>query len=126
MADIPKDRLRRSGARWKLVSHINTAEPSIGWVMHLHHDSTVSKLDPRELHSVTITDAMRFRCIEGSVWITQHCEVEDLIVEQGTCVILVKKGVVLLQALRTKAAYTLEPLIGGVKASAAFEAGPIR
>lgn len=89
--------------------------------MNLQHDSTVSKLVPRELRSVTITSAMRFHCLEGSVWITQHREVEDLIVEQGTCVMLVKKGVVLLQALGTEAAYSLEPFIEGAKASAAFE-----
>lgn len=87
--------------------------------MNLHHDSILSKLGHRELRSVKITNAMHFRCLEGSVWITQHGEAEDLIVEQGTCVTLVKKGVVLLQALKTEAIYTLRPRIEGKGASAA-------
>lgn len=72
--------------------------------MHPRSNSTVSTLAPRELHSVIITDAVRFCCVEGSIWITQHGDIEDLIVEQGHCAILVKKGVVLLQALKAKAA----------------------
>jgi len=87
--------------------------------MNFQHDSTVSKLGHRELRSVAITNATQFRCLEGSIWITQHGETEDLIVEQGSCVTLVKKGVVLLQALKTEAVYTMEPRTEAVVASAA-------
>lgn len=78
--------------------------------MNLQHDSTVSRLVPRELSSITITCATRFHCLEGRVWITQHLEVEDLVVEQGACVVLVKKGVAILQALGAAAAYSVESL----------------
>lgn len=87
--------------------------------MNLDHDSILSKLGHRELRSVEVATVMQFRCLEGSVWITQHGEAEDLIVEQGSCVTLVKKGVVLLQALKSEAVCTLNSRTEEKGASAA-------
>lgn len=79
--------------------------------MILHQISTLSQLACRELRSVNISHPMQLRCVEGTVWVTQHGEVEDLVVQQGTCVTLGKQGVVVLQALKTRAVYSLVPRI---------------
>lgn len=79
--------------------------------MILHQISTLSQLACRELRSVNISHPMQLRCVEGTVWVTQHGEVEDLVVQQGTCVTLGKQGVVVLQALKTRAVYSLAPRI---------------
>lgn len=81
--------------------------------MILHQISTLSQLACRELRSVDISHPMQLRCVEGTVWITQHGVAEDLVVQQGTCVTLGCPGVVLLQALRARAVYSLTPRING-------------
>lgn len=81
--------------------------------MILHQISTHSQLACRELRSVDISHPMQLRCVEGTVWVTQHGEAEDLVVQQGTCVTLGKQGKVVLQALKSRAVYSLTPRISG-------------
>lgn len=57
-------------------------------------------LGHRELLCVEVGRGLSVRCLEASVWITQHGGCEDLVVESGRSMTLARPGLAVIQALK--------------------------
>lgn len=52
--------------------------------------------------------AIQVRCDRGSLWVTLDGELEDVVIEAGTCAVFAGRGLVLIEALEAATAVLTE------------------
>ncbi len=68
--------------------------------MHTDLQPLVLAMQSRAVLAVHVEAALRISCVEGTLWVTQHRDIDDTVLEAGGSLDLRRRGPAVVQALK--------------------------